>query len=140
MAPCQHPHDERDIRQFLFSRDARFTACTSGRAAERYFKDDPNTSLIKLRQFDEVLTPLADATNLGLTRMARSSGIATHPRLLWTAQWHNRARYIAATRTADRLDFGPLLAFIRMTYQCRSRRTADESGRLALARCLTNFT
>ncbi len=33
---------------------------------------------------------LADATNLGLARMARSSGVVTHPRLLWTAQWHIR--------------------------------------------------
>jgi len=96
MAPCQHPHDERYSPIFIFS-GRTIHSLYVWAAAERYFKDDPNTSLIKLRQFDEVLTPLADATNLGLTRMARSSGIATHPRLLWTAQWHNRARYIAAT-------------------------------------------
>jgi TnpA family transposase len=33
---------------------------------------------------------LADATNLGLTRMARSSGILSHSRLLWVAEWHVR--------------------------------------------------
>jgi len=33
---------------------------------------------------------LADATNLGLTRMARSSGAFSHSRLLWIAEWHVR--------------------------------------------------
>ena len=33
---------------------------------------------------------LADATNLGLARMARSSGMFTHSKLLWTAEWHIR--------------------------------------------------
>ena len=33
---------------------------------------------------------LADATNLGLARMARSSGVFSHTRLLWTAEWHLR--------------------------------------------------
>jgi TnpA family transposase len=33
---------------------------------------------------------LADATNLGLTRMARSAGAFTHSRLLWVAEWHVR--------------------------------------------------
>jgi hypothetical protein len=33
---------------------------------------------------------LADATNLGLTRMARSFGIFSHSKLLWTAEWHIR--------------------------------------------------
>jgi TnpA family transposase len=33
---------------------------------------------------------LADATNLGLARMARSSGIFSHSKLLWTAEWHIR--------------------------------------------------
>jgi TnpA family transposase len=33
---------------------------------------------------------LADATNLGLTRMARSSGAFSHSRLLWVAEWHVR--------------------------------------------------
>jgi hypothetical protein len=33
---------------------------------------------------------LADATNLGLARMARSSGVSSHTRLLWTAEWHLR--------------------------------------------------
>ena len=33
---------------------------------------------------------LADATNLGLARMARSSGTLSHTRLLWTAEWHLR--------------------------------------------------
>jgi TnpA family transposase len=33
---------------------------------------------------------LADATNLGLSRMARSSVALSHSRLLWTAQWHIR--------------------------------------------------
>jgi hypothetical protein len=33
---------------------------------------------------------LADATNLGLARMARSSGAFSHSRLLWIAEWHVR--------------------------------------------------
>ena len=33
---------------------------------------------------------LADATNLGLARMARSSTVSTHSKLLWTAEWHVR--------------------------------------------------
>src|SRR5271165_7046847 len=33
---------------------------------------------------------LADATNLRLARMARSSGMFSHTRLLWTAEWHLR--------------------------------------------------
>ena len=33
---------------------------------------------------------LADATNLGLSRMARSSGAFSHSRLLWVAEWHVR--------------------------------------------------
>ena len=33
---------------------------------------------------------LADATNLGLTRMARSSGAFSHSRLFWVAEWHVR--------------------------------------------------
>jgi TnpA family transposase len=39
---------------------------------------------------------LADATNLGLSRMARSSGNLTHSRLLWTAEWHIRDETYAA--------------------------------------------
>ncbi len=33
---------------------------------------------------------LADATNLGLARMARSSTIFSHSKLLWIAEWHVR--------------------------------------------------
>ena len=33
---------------------------------------------------------LADATDLELARMARSSGMFTHSKLLWTAEWHIR--------------------------------------------------
>ena len=33
---------------------------------------------------------LADTTNLGLTRMARSTGAFSHSRLLWIAEWHVR--------------------------------------------------
>jgi hypothetical protein len=33
---------------------------------------------------------LADATNLGLTRMARSAGAFSHSHLLWVAEWHVR--------------------------------------------------
>jgi hypothetical protein len=31
---------------------------------------------------------LADAANLGLARMAWSSGVFSHSQLLWTAEWH----------------------------------------------------
>ena len=33
---------------------------------------------------------LADATNLGLARMARSSGAFSHSQLIWVAEWHVR--------------------------------------------------
>ena len=33
---------------------------------------------------------LAEATNLGLAQMARSSTVSTHSKLLWTAEWHVR--------------------------------------------------
>ncbi len=33
---------------------------------------------------------LADATNLGLARMARSSKVFSHSKLLWVAEWHIR--------------------------------------------------
>lgn len=39
---------------------------------------------------------LADATNLGLARMAESSQGLTHARLIWTAQWHIRDESYAA--------------------------------------------
>jgi len=39
---------------------------------------------------------LAGATNLGLARMARSSGILSLSRLLWTAEWHLRDETYAA--------------------------------------------
>jgi Tn3 transposase DDE domain/Domain of unknown function (DUF4158) len=37
-----------------------------------------------------LMTVLADATNLGLARMAWSSGVFSHSQLLWTAEWHLR--------------------------------------------------
>ena len=43
---------------------------------------------------------LADATNLGLSRMAESSRGLTHTRLLWTAQWHVRDETYAAALAA----------------------------------------
>ena len=45
-------------------------------------------------------TVLADATNLGLARMADSSRDLTHSRLLWTAQWHIRDETYAAALAA----------------------------------------
>jgi hypothetical protein len=33
---------------------------------------------------------LADATNLGLTRMADACAVASYHRLAWTAGWHLR--------------------------------------------------
>ena len=42
---------------------------------------------------------LADATNLGLTRMARSSGAFSHSRLLWVAEWHVRDETYQAALT-----------------------------------------
>ena len=43
---------------------------------------------------------LADATNLGLSRMAESSRGLTHARLLWTAEWHIRDESYAAALAA----------------------------------------
>ena len=42
---------------------------------------------------------LADATNLGLARMARSSAVSTHSKLLWTAEWHVRDETYQAALT-----------------------------------------
>jgi type I restriction enzyme R subunit len=44
---------------FLGKHDAQLVRL--GVLAERYFKDDPNTCLIKLRQFGEVLAQLTAA-------------------------------------------------------------------------------
>jgi hypothetical protein len=43
---------------------------------------------------------LADATNLALARMARSSGMFSHARLLWTAEWRLRDETYQAARSA----------------------------------------
>lgn len=43
---------------------------------------------------------LADATNLGLSRMAESSRGLTHARLLWTAEWHMRDETYASALAA----------------------------------------
>lgn len=43
---------------------------------------------------------LADATNLGLARMAESSRGLTHARLLWTAEWHIRDETYATALAA----------------------------------------
>jgi len=45
--------------EFLGKHDAQLVRLSA--LAERYFKDDPNTSLIKLRQFGEVLAQLTAA-------------------------------------------------------------------------------
>jgi type I restriction enzyme, R subunit len=45
--------------QFLIAHDAQLERL--GALAERYFKDDPNTCLIKLRQFGELLAQLTAA-------------------------------------------------------------------------------
>ena len=48
---------------------------------------------------------LADATNLGLARMARSSKIFSHSKLLWIAEWHIRDEtYQAGSCVFDRRD------------------------------------
>jgi hypothetical protein len=52
---------------FLGTHDAQLVRL--GGLAERYFKDDPNTSLIKLRQFGEVLAQLTAAKS-GLRRVS----------------------------------------------------------------------
>jgi len=52
---------EGDICQFRLPGDAQRAARAARRLAERYFKDGPNTSLIKLRQFGEVLAQLTAA-------------------------------------------------------------------------------
>ncbi|QBD75159.1 Tn3 family transposase [Ktedonosporobacter rubrisoli] len=56
---------------------------------------------------------LADATNLGLSRMARSSGELTHAKLVWIAEWYVRDEtYKPATALlVDALHAEPLAAF-----------------------------
>ena len=51
--------------EFLGQHDAQLVRL--GALAERYFRDDPNTCLIKLRQFGEVLAQLV-AAKAGLYR------------------------------------------------------------------------
>src|SRR5664279_4338442 len=53
--------------EFLGKQDAQLVRL--GALAERYFKDDPNTCLLKLRQFGEVLAQLT----------AAKSGLFTSP-------------------------------------------------------------
>jgi type I restriction enzyme, R subunit len=55
---------------FLGTYDAQLVRL--GGLAERYFKDDPNTCLIKLRQFGEVLAQLTAAKS-GLLASPESS-------------------------------------------------------------------
>lgn len=45
-------------------------------------------------------TVLADATNLGLSRMAEASQGLSHARLIWTAEWHVRQETYAAALAA----------------------------------------
>jgi TnpA family transposase len=56
---------------------------------------------------------LADATNLGLTRMAEACNIASLRRLVWTASWHVRDETYAAAlaRLVDAHHREPLAAF-----------------------------
>jgi TnpA family transposase len=53
---------------------------------------------------------LADATNLGLSRMAEAASGLTHAKLLWTAEWHIREEtYCSALATlADSIHAQPL--------------------------------
>ena len=56
-----------------------------GMLAERYFADDPNTSLLKARQFAELLAQLV-ATNVGLFASPERGAIRSHP--AFTRWWH----------------------------------------------------
>jgi hypothetical protein len=63
---------------------------------------------------------LADATNLGLARMARSSGVFSHSKLLWTADAamvRNRARAVSSagskTAAASRLSYDRSISTMR---------------------------
>ena len=56
----------------------------TGTLAEKYFKDDPNTCLIKLRQFGELLARLI-AANVGLYTNLDESQLD----LLWRLQSEN---------------------------------------------------
>ena len=49
-----------------------------GALAERYFKDDPNTCLLKLRQYGETLAQLV-AAKAGLFRDAQECSIRSAP-------------------------------------------------------------
>lgn len=55
--------------EFLAAHDPQLARL--GAVAERYFRDDPNTSLIKLRQFGEVFAQLAAAKTGFLPCLAR---------------------------------------------------------------------
>jgi TnpA family transposase len=55
---------------------------------------------------------LADATNLGLTRMAEACAVASYKQLAWTAGWHIRAEtyQLALARIVDAQQSQPLAA------------------------------
>jgi type I restriction enzyme R subunit len=74
---------------FLAHHDQRLVAL--GTLAERYFADDPNTCLIKLRQFGEILAQRA-AARLGLLLAPEDTQVTLINRL------HDRGALDATTR------------------------------------------
>ena len=67
---------------FEFLRQHNLQLCRLGALAERYFQDDPNTCLLKLRQFAELLAQLT-AVNVGLFDSVEESQANLLVRLRW---------------------------------------------------------
>jgi type I restriction enzyme R subunit len=67
---------------FEFLRQHNAQLCRLGALAERYFQDDPNTCLLKLRQFAELLAQLT-AVNVGLFDPVEESQANLLARLKW---------------------------------------------------------
>ena len=67
---------------FEFLRQHNAQLYRLGALAERYFQDDPNTCLLKLRQFAELLAQLT-AVNVGLFDSVEESQANLLARLKW---------------------------------------------------------
>lgn len=95
-----------------------------GMLAEKYFPDDPNTSLLKLRQLSELLAQLvaakvgiyvsSDEVQYDLLRRLQEQGILPRE----TAQlFHEVRRFGNAASHTLRGDHGTALAALKMTWQ-----------------------
>jgi len=116
------PEDIRSNFSHLVSLDAQLVRL--GRLAERYFTDDPNTALLKLRQFGEALAQFT-ASRIGLyttsiesqhdlLRRLRDDGILDRD---IQSLFHDLRRSGNEASHAGMDDHGPALAALRTAHQ-----------------------